>query len=51
MKTKCQGGCGRTATQKVVATQEVLGYTDPMQVCGYCAVTFVESGYKIAAYK
>lgn len=45
MKIKCEGGCGRTATQ------EVVSLTESLRVCGYCAVTFVESGYKISAYK
>lgn len=39
----CDGGCGRAATQTVVNATETL------RLCGYCAVSFVQSGYKIAA--
>lgn len=45
MSDQCGGGCGRPSTQRVVVSAE----EEPMNVCGYCAVTFVEAGYKIAA--
>lgn len=41
----CQGGCGALPTQRVVKS------TEELSVCGYCAVSLVESGYRIASWR
>lgn len=42
---KCQGGCS------AIATQTVVNQTEMLHVCSYCAVSLVDSGYRIAAWR